>query len=396
MRDDQRRAADLRRHAPTTCSGRRATCTPRTGSSRWTCAGTSPRGGCPSWSARTTTRCEPTRWSAPWAGGGSPSRSCRCSTPRPAAYLEAYADGVNAYLRGQLAVGAVGRATRCSARGQPAAADRAVDAGRLAGLAQGDGLGPAQQLRDELDARPGVTTVDDRRARSTSSTRPTRTPTTRRSSPAGRRRTAVPARGIGRVTTPRGPNVAGGPGAVPASARARRRRRGRASAARRHPGWPAGGADRQPRRAGSDAAQRRSRRATPSTPCPRCSARGDGIGSNSWVVSGRLHRRPASRCWPTTRTSTTSMPGHLVPGRACTAARSRAHCPFDVAGFGFAGLPGVVIGHNADDRLGPDQPRRRRHRLLPGAGQRRHVGPTAHEARGRRARRRSRWPAATR
>ena len=40
----------------------------------------------------------PTSSSAPWAGAGSPSRSCRCSSPETRAYLEAYSDGVNAYL----------------------------------------------------------------------------------------------------------------------------------------------------------------------------------------------------------------------------------------------------------------------------------------------------------
>ena len=55
---------------------------------------------------------------------------------------------------------------------------------------------------------------------------------------------------------------------------------------------------------------------------------------------------------------------------ACTAARVGAGCPFDVAGFTFSGLPGVVIGHNQHDRLGLHQPRPRRHRLLPRAGRR--------------------------
>ena len=38
-----------------------------------------------------------------------------------------------------------------------------------------------------------------------------------------------------------------------------------------------------------------------------------GIGSNSWVVSRRRTPLPASRCWPTTRTSAPALPSHLVP-----------------------------------------------------------------------------------
>lgn len=73
---------------------------------------------------------------------------------------------------------------------------------------------------------------------------------------------------------------------------------------------------------------------------------GDGIGSNSWVVAG-------------SRTSTgkpllandphlaLSQPGiwHQV-GLHCR--RVGTACPFDVTGFTFAGLPGVVIGHTPD------------------------------------------------
>src|SRR5699024_9344964 len=73
---------------------------------------------------------------------------------------------------------------------------------------------------------------------------------------------------------------------------------------------------------------------------------GEGIGSNSWVVSGEH--------------TATGMPllandPHLAPsvlgiwyqqGLHCRTVD--AHCPFDVAGFGFAGMPGIVIGHTAN------------------------------------------------
>ncbi len=74
---------------------------------------------------------------------------------------------------------------------------------------------------------------------------------------------------------------------------------------------------------------------------------GDGIGSNSWAVSGKH--------------TTTGMPllandphlGIQMPsiwyqvGLHCVE-KSEA-CPFNVTGFSFAGVPGVVIGHN--DRI---------------------------------------------
>ncbi len=73
--------------------------------------------------------------------------------------------------------------------------------------------------------------------------------------------------------------------------------------------------------------------------------RGDGIGSNSWVVSGA---RTASG-----KPLLANDP-HLAPsvpgvwyqiGLHCRTVSTS--CPFDVAGFSFAGMPGVVIGHNA-------------------------------------------------
>jgi penicillin amidase len=85
--------------------------------------------------------------------------------------------------------------------------------------------------------------------------------------------------------------------------------------------------------------------------------RGDGIGSNSWVVG--------------TQRSSTGKPllandPHLgvgIPGiwyQTGLHCRSvSASCPFDVTGFSFAGLPGIVIGHNQSitwgfTNLGPD------------------------------------------
>ncbi len=73
---------------------------------------------------------------------------------------------------------------------------------------------------------------------------------------------------------------------------------------------------------------------------------GSGIGSNSWVVAGSrtVTGKPLLANDP-----------HLAPqqpgiwyqvGLHCTTVRPS--CPFDVSGFSFAGMPGVIIGHNAD------------------------------------------------
>ncbi len=70
-----------------------------------------------------------------------------------------------------------------------------------------------------------------------------------------------------------------------------------------------------------------------------------------------LHDRQAAS-WPTTRTC--PRPCRASGTRwACTARRCRPTCPFDVSGFTFSGLPGVVIGHNQQiawgfTNLGPD------------------------------------------
>ena len=90
---------------------------------------------------------------------------------------------------------------------------------------------------------------------------------------------------------------------------------------------------------------------------PQTLGRGDGIGSNSWVVSG-------SRT--TTGKPLLANDPHLgvsVPGiwyQVGLHCRSVGpSCPFDVAGYSFSGLPGVVIGHNQSiawgfTNLGPD------------------------------------------
>ncbi|MDT0379434.1 penicillin acylase family protein [Streptomyces sp. DSM 42041] len=71
---------------------------------------------------------------------------------------------------------------------------------------------------------------------------------------------------------------------------------------------------------------------------------GSGIGSNSWVVSGEH---------TTTGKPLLANDPHLAPqlpsvwtqmGLHCRSVTKK--CPFDVSGFTFSGMPGVVIGHN--------------------------------------------------
>ena len=71
---------------------------------------------------------------------------------------------------------------------------------------------------------------------------------------------------------------------------------------------------------------------------------GDGIGSNSWVVSG-AHTTTGKPLLANDPHLSPTIPGIWYQmGLHCRVLS--AACPFDVAGFTFAGLPGVVIGHN--------------------------------------------------
>jgi penicillin G amidase len=77
---------------------------------------------------------------------------------------------------------------------------------------------------------------------------------------------------------------------------------------------------------------------------PELLGQGDGIGSNSWVVSGD-HTTTGKPLLANDPHLGATMPGIWTQvGLHCnTLGKS---CPFDVSGFSFSGLPGVVIGHN--------------------------------------------------
>jgi penicillin G amidase len=81
-------------------------------------------------------------------------------------------------------------------------------------------------------------------------------------------------------------------------------------------------------------------------PAGSADSAGDGVGSNSWVVSGAL---------TTTGKPLMANDPHLSPqlpsvwyqvGLHCDTLS--AQCPYDVTGFSFPGMPGVIIGHDQD------------------------------------------------
>ena len=90
---------------------------------------------------------------------------------------------------------------------------------------------------------------------------------------------------------------------------------------------------------------------------PPLLGRGDGIGSNSWVVDGD-HSATGAPLLANDPHLGVTLPGvWMQMGLHCTTVSD--DCPLDVAGFTFSGVPGVVIGHNADiawgfTNLGPD------------------------------------------
>lgn len=73
---------------------------------------------------------------------------------------------------------------------------------------------------------------------------------------------------------------------------------------------------------------------------------GEGIGSNSWVVSGE-HTASGSPMLANDPHLGLAAPSIWAQvGLHCTTVGDA--CPFEVSGFSFAGFPGVIIGHNAE------------------------------------------------
>ncbi|MDN5731607.1 MAG: penicillin acylase family protein [Yaniella sp.] len=73
---------------------------------------------------------------------------------------------------------------------------------------------------------------------------------------------------------------------------------------------------------------------------------GEGVGSNSWVVSGE-HTESGLPLLANDPHLGASLPSvwHQMHLRC---AEVSEECPYDASGFGFSGLPGIVIGHNQD------------------------------------------------
>ncbi|NYI99781.1 penicillin amidase [Nocardioides thalensis] len=79
---------------------------------------------------------------------------------------------------------------------------------------------------------------------------------------------------------------------------------------------------------------------------PALLGKGDGIGSNAWVVDGSRTESGAPILANDPHLGV-SLPGvWMQVGLHCREVSSA--CPLDAAGFSFSGVPGVVIGHNAD------------------------------------------------
>jgi penicillin amidase len=82
-----------------------------------------------------------------------------------------------------------------------------------------------------------------------------------------------------------------------------------------------------------------------------------GIGSNSWAVSGELTPTGSPFLMNDPHLSSQMPSIWYQVGLHCRTVSDA--CPYDVAGFSFAGVPGVVIGHNANiawgfTNVGPD------------------------------------------
>jgi penicillin amidase len=236
-------------------------------------------------------------------------------------YLQAYADGVNAYLRGKQANPSQ-VAVEYTILGQKVPDYRIEDWGPI------DSLAWLQAMAWDLKGNYSDELTRARLAGSMSQAQIAQ---------------------IFPVPSPdRSPIVAAqGSGAVASSAVPGAYRSGSATAT------PSlGGAEQRPDVQAAFASVQRALDAVPSL-----LGEGDGVGSNSWVVAGSrsMTGKPILANDPHLAVG---IPGiWYQTGLHCR--QVSAECPFDVSGFTFSGLPGVVIGHNARiawglTNLGPD------------------------------------------
>ncbi len=78
---------------------------------------------------------------------------------------------------------------------------------------------------------------------------------------------------------------------------------------------------------------------------PETLGRGEGVGSNAWVVGGQFTESGEPLLAADPHLEATMPSVWYQAGLHCN--EVSAACPFEVAGFTFAGMPGVIIGHNA-------------------------------------------------
>lgn len=79
---------------------------------------------------------------------------------------------------------------------------------------------------------------------------------------------------------------------------------------------------------------------------PTMLGQGDGIGSNSWVIAGE-HTESGSPLLGNDPHLGLDQPGiWYQAGLHCVELNDQ--CSFDVSGFSFAGMPGIIIGHNQE------------------------------------------------
>ena len=251
--------------------------------------------------------------------------------PQTRQVLQAYADGVNTYLSGR---GPGDIAVEYTILGlHPAdGGGRGVDLARQPHLVQGHGLGPAWQLRRRAGEGSTHRQVDPRPDQP--------------DLPAVRLRRQAPDPLPGGVVGDHGRAARTVRGPVGAHVG---RGRGRGFDGRR---------GRDEGRLASTAASRayavvdEAMRAVPAV-----LGRGEGLGSNSWVVSGE--RSSTGSPLLANDPHLAASPAGLWMQNSLHCRTVSAECPLRVSGFSFAGVPGVVIGHNADiawgfSNLGPD------------------------------------------
>lgn len=97
---------------------------------------------------------------------------------------------------------------------------------------------------------------------------------------------------------------------------------------------------------GPDVVEELTRTADALDAVPPLLGNGDGLGSNAWAVSGERTESGAPILANDPHLGV-SLPGvWMQVGLHCR--EVSAQCPLDVAGFSFSGVPGVVVGRNAD------------------------------------------------